>query len=781
MLKSFLILAWRNLIKNKIASVVNIGGLIVGLSSCILILLMIVDEFSYDAFHRNLSSIYLLMKNQQNADGVNTGNATAGPMAAALRNEMPETKYAARVAYFGGELTRAADKTVYESGIYADPDLFKMMSFSALQGDPATTLKDASSVVITAGTAKQLFGDQNAIGKTIVFKNKTAFRVGAVVQAPPSNSSIRFDMVIPFQYFEKDNDWLKKWDDNRINTWVQLKPGANITALNARLTHLLQARTNDKTESLFVYPMKATRLHNNFSNGKPSGGRIYVVLMLAVLGLFILLIGCINFMNLATARSEHRAREVGVRKVLGAPRKLIIFQFFCETLLLTFIALILSVLLAVLVLPWFNQLTEKKLHFDVYSGWLWLLLIGVGLFTGLIAGSYPAVFLSRFNTVNVLKGVTSTSKKGGGLRTVLVTFQFIISIFLIIATIVIFTEISFVRDRPIGYDQENLIDIAATGELEGNYDIFSNELASIPEVKNVSAGTDNILQFGGAVTGMDWPGKVPGQELSVIVTHVAYDWTRTTGLKIVEGRDFSPAFGTDTSGCLINETAVQKMGLKTPVVGSVVGGSRVVGVVSNFVFNNPSGVIAPMAVYLQTNHFSHVLVRITNNDHWRETIARIERVAKKINPGYPFEYSFTQEGYQRRFKEFSSIGMLATMFGGMAIFISCLGLFGLSTFVAERRSKEMSIRKVLGAGIQQIWLALSRDFLKPVVIAFLITLPLSIWSMHTLLSNIPYRVSLSWWMFAVAGCIALTIAVLTVSYQGIKTGFEKPVTRLRND
>lgn len=360
MLKSYLKLAWRNLIKDKVSSIINIGGLVVGLSTSILILLMIADEFSYDSFHSNLSNMYQLMKNQQNADGINTGSATAGPMAATLRNEMPETKYAARVAGFGGELTRAGDETVYESGIYADPDLFKMMSFTALQGDPATTLQDAGSVIITASTAKQLFGNENAIGKTIVFKNTTSFRIGAVVADVPSNSSIRFDMVIPFQFFEKGNEWLTKWDDNRINTWVQLKPGANIPALNARLTQLLQTRSNDKTVSLFVYPMKATRLYNNFSNGKPSGGRIYVVVMLAVLGIFILLIACINFMNLATARSEHRAREVGVRKVLGASRKLIVFQFFSEALLMTFIAWLVSVLIAWLVLPSLNQLLEKN-------------------------------------------------------------------------------------------------------------------------------------------------------------------------------------------------------------------------------------------------------------------------------------------------------------------------------------------------------------------------------------------------------------------------------------
>ncbi len=780
MLKSYLILAWRNLFKNKISSLINIGGLVVGLSTSILILLMIVDEFSYDSFHSNIASIYLLMKNQQNADGINTGSSTAGPMAAALRNEMPETKYAVRVAGFGGELTRAGDKTVYESGIYADPDLFRMMSFHTVKGDPATALQDASTVVITASTAKQLFGNEDAVGKTIVFQNKKSFRIGAVVQDVPSNSSIRFDMVIPFQFFEQGNDWLTKWDDNRINTWVQLKPGADIAALNAKLTQLLQTRSNDKTVSLFVYPLKAKRLYNNFSNGKPSGGRIYIVWMLAAIGLFILLIACINFMNLATARSEHRAREVGVRKVLGASRKLLIFQFFSEALLMTFIALALSVLIAWLLLPWFNQLTDKRLFINFLDGKLWLLLLTIGALTGIIAGSYPALFLSRFNTVKVLKG-TVTNKKGGTLRSILVTFQFAISIFLIIATIVLFSELAYVRDRPVGYEQDNLVDIAATGDLNNNYSLFKHQLEAIPGVINISGGSDNILQFGGGITGMDWPGKIPGQELSVIVSKVQYEWTKTAGIKMIEGRDFDPQFGTDTAACLVNEITVQKMGLKAPVVGTIIGGHPVIGVFQNFVFNNPSGIIAPMVIYLQTNHLSHVFVRVTNNGKWRQTMANIESVAKKINPGYPFEYSFTSEVYKHRFEEFASIGQLSALFGGMAILISCLGLFGLSAFVAEKRSKEMSIRKVLGAGIEHIWLALSKDFLKPVLIAFIIIVPLAAWAMHSMLNNIPYRISLNWWMFAVAGLIVSVIALLTVSYQGFKTAFEKPATNLRND
>jgi putative ABC transport system permease protein len=781
MFKSYVTMAWRSLLKDRTAAIINIGGLALGLATAIIIMLLVVDECSYDKFHSNLKEIYLVMKNQQNADGISTGSATAGPMANLFRTQIPETKYAARVAFFGGQLTSAGDKVVYESGIYADPDLFNMMSFDALQGNPAAALEDPSSVVITAATAKRLFGTDKALGKTMLFNNAAVFKVGAVVKDIPLNSSIRFDMVLPFLFFEQGNDWLRKWDDNRINTWVQLKPGSNLAALNAKLTKILQTRSNDKTVSLFVYPFADKRLFQNFVNGKPSGGRIYMVIMMGTIGLFILLIACINFMNLATARAAQRAREVGVRKVLGASRRSIILHFFSEALLMSLFSLAIALLLARLALPAFNQFTDENLRFDLTSPRLWLLMMGLTVLTGLLAGSYPAVFLSRFKAVKVLKGLVFKGRQGSGLRRALVTFQFIISIFLTISTIVIYEELQHVRNRPIGYDQQNLIDIEAPGELGKHFDIFKHELLQIAAVKAVSAGSDNLLQFGGAVTGMDWPGKAPGQELSVIVSHVQYDWTKTAGLKIMEGRDFDPAFGRDTAGCLINEAAVQKMGLKSPVVGTKVGGSTVIGVVQNFVYNNPSGIIAPMAIYFDKGQLGHIFVRIQNDEHWRQTISRIGEIAKKINPAYPFEFSFTKETYQKRFEEFGSLGLMSGIFGGMAIFISCLGLFGLSVFLAEKRSKEMSIRKVLGASFQQVWLSLSRDFLQPVLIAMLIVTPLAIWAMQAMLSNIPYHIKLHWWIPVAGGLLAMLIALLTVSYQGIRTAFENPSTRLRND
>ncbi|MEO7045673.1 MAG: FtsX-like permease family protein, partial [Ferruginibacter sp.] len=408
-------------------------------------------------------------------------------------------------------------------------------------------------------------------------------------------------------------------------------------------------------------------------------------------------------------------------------------------------------------------------------------LVSIGLFTGLIAGSYPAFFLSKFKTIKVLKGTAVDGKSSAGFRKVSVVTQFVISIFFIVGTIVLNKQINYVRDRPLGYDQENLIDISATGDLGNKYEIFRNELSKLPGVVNVTAGSDNVLQFGGSVTGMDYPGKIAGEEISVIVSSVSYNWSKTVGIKMKEGRDFNPSFSTDSNACIINEATVRKMGLKEPVIGTKINNNPIVGVVKDFVYNNPSGIIAPMVLYLKTSNLPHILVRIRNDNNWRQTITRIEATAKKVNPAYPFDYAFSTSIFKERFDEWASVGTAATLFGGMAIFIACLGLFGLSSFVAEKRSKEMSIRKVFGADVKSIWLLLSKDFLKPVFIAMLIVIPASVWLAHIFLSGITYHTTLTWWMFVLAMMITFSLALITVSFQAIKAAIANPVKSLRSE
>jgi len=780
MFKNYFKIAFRNLKKNKVSSFINIGGLAVGLATGIVILLVIVNEFSYDKFNTNLADTYLLMRNQNMNGDIITGRTTPGPLASSVRNEIPEIKYAARTSQ-QSDLMRNGDKTFYTNDIYTDADFFNIMSFPAIQGNPANALTQPNSIVITESAAKKLFNTSDVVGKTLVLNNADALKIMAVIQDVPQNSTNSFDIAIPFSLYESKNDWLKKWDDDRIQTWIQVKQKVNPVILNSKLKALFLARQDEKNMDLFAYPFADLRLHDQFKDGKPDGGIIDIIMLFSVIAAFVLLIACINFMNLATARSEQRAREVGVRKVLGASRKRIIIQFLSEALFLSFLALALGVVLANLALPAFMRLSGNYFTPDYIDWHVWLLLLSLGVATGLVAGSYPAFYLSHFKPALVLKKLMNKDKGGSLLRKTLVTFQFTISIFLIIATIVISKQIDYLEQRPLGYNADNLIDIYANGALGGEYDIVRNKLQQIPGVKSVSAGSDNLVRFGGAFNGLDWPGKTPNQDFYITATNVQYDWIKTAGFHLAEGRDFSRDYGTDSAACLINEAAAKRMGLKEPIAGTKLGNNTVIGVVQDFVYNHPFSSPQPMIVYFSRNSVNHIFVRIANNEKWRENVAQIGQTIKRLNPGFPFEFQFTKDEYQKNFKEFDSLKQMANVFGGMAIFISCLGLFGLSAFLAERRGKEISIRKILGARASSLWFTLSKDFLKPVFIAFLIAAPISALVMQKVLHQMDYHIQLSGWMFIVAALAAIIIAIITVSYNSIKAALANPVDSLKSE
>lgn len=782
MIKNYVRLAWRNLVKHRSSAVINIGGLALGLTTSILVVLFLVDQFSFDRFHRNIGSLYLLMKHQQVADGVSTGGASAGPMAGALLQALPEVQNSAREVRVG-TVARVGDKQVTLDGIYTDTGFFSMMSFPAVEGDPGQALRDRGAVILTESTAKKLFGNRPALGATFL-EDTVPVRVAAIVRDVPSSSTIQFDFVRPIAVFESGNAWLKKWDDNRINTWLQLKPGADPAVVDRKATGILQARSNDTSVTTFVWPMASVRLHSHFNNnGKPSGGKIYMVELVALLGFLVLLIACINFMNMATARSEVRAREVGVRKVMGATRRQLMAQFFCEALTITFCSMVMGILISLEVLPVFNRLMETNLQFDAFDWRIWAAIMGTALLTGLMAGSYPAVFLSRFAPARVLKGEMMMGRKRTFFRRALVTTQFWITILFILSTIVVWQEIQYVKGRPIGYDQENLIDVHASADLGAKYQLFNDQVSRLPGVKSISVSSENLVNYPGAVTGMDWPGKIPGHEIPILISTVGYHWTKTAGISVVEGRDFDPSFGTDTSGCLVNESAVSRLGLKEPVIGQKLSGSPIIGVVRNFVTNNPSGDIAPLAIYLYRGAPGpgHFFVRINNSDHWRETIAAVAAVTRTLDPRHGFDFRFSKEEYQLRFEEFHHNATLATIFGALAILISCLGLLGLSAFLSERRAKEMSIRKVFGASAARVLVLLSADFLRPVIVAFVLAIPVAIWVLRAFLGGIAYHISLGWTVFAMAGLLTLVIALATVGWQAVRTAGENPARKLRSE
>ncbi len=787
MLRNYFKLALRNLLNNKLYTALNIIGLAVGLAAGVLILLWVSDETSYNKFYKNLPNLYLVMQNQSQGGITYTFRSTPGPLSEALRAEIPEIKTVAHCTFNDKHLLTVANNSFYEEGVFAEPEFCQIFDFPVISGDPVAALKDANSVVLCEQAAKRLFGNQNAIGQTLRYDNTLDLKVGAVLKDIPKNSSIKFDVLLPYVQYKRDNSsWINSWGTNAMPTWLELQPNADVAALNKKLENYIQSKNPDASAHIFAYPIARWRLYNKFENGKQNGGRIDNVILLGVIGIFILLIACINFMNLATARSERRAREVGIRKAIGASRGSIIGQFLSEAMVLTAVALVFGLLLARLALPAFNRFYDKEIVFD-FSNWqLWTIILILGGLTGLVAGSYPAFVLSNFQPARVLKGnqMGRGWRKGGLLRKGLVTFQFGVAIFLIISTIVIFRQLEYVQKRPIGYDAENLIEIVARGTMINHYQALKNELLQLPGVQSVSGGMHDMVSFDSNTAGLQWPGKTPDQDFLVAMSGVDYDWTKTMGVKIVEGRDFSPEYGADTFSCILNQTAVRRMGLKDPVVGTKITNDTaytVVGVVEDFVYNDAFGVVEPLFVGLDHTNLNSFFVRIKNDGNWKKLLQEMEAVHKKINPAYPFTFKFTKEEYQKNFDEIRQMGQMSNVFGGLAILISCLGLFGLSAFVAERRTKEIGIRKVLGASITQVWISLSQDFIKPVLLACLLAAPLATWAMNKLLLRFDYRIELAWWMYAVAGLIAIFIAILTVSFQGISAATANPIKSLRNE
>ncbi len=787
MISNHLRLAFRSLLKNKLYSFLNIAGLSVGLAGGILVLLWVSNEFSFNKFHKNLPNIHLMLQNQTQGGVTYTFQAMPGPLAAALRTEFPEVEWASRTSWNSKFLLSVGEKKTYEKGFHAEPDFFNIFQFPALAGNPVAALRDPGSIVITQRTAEKFFGKDDPIGKTIRVENEMELKVAAVIANVPANSTLRFDVILPFSIIEKQNidNINTSWGNNSWQTWVTLHPKTDLAALNAKLENFVQSKNPEAAAHIMAYPLTEQHLRGKFKDGKPNGGRVQIMALLGIVGLFVLLIACVNFMNLATARSAGRSKEVGVRKVVGAPRRIIVGQFLTEAMVMTFLALFLSVCWVKLMLPGFNEMAEKELSLSWQDWQIWSSILALGLLTGLVAGSYPALFLSKFKPAIALKGQVSTNKNAGTLlRKGLVTFQFVISIFLIITTMVIHRQLDYISSRPLGYDTNNLISMPVRGEMASKFDIFKQELLQVPGVKSVSAGSHNMISFGSNTSGFEWPGKTKDQDFLISYTEIGYDFVKTTGLEMAAGRDFSPEFGADTLACLLNETAVRKMGLKEPVIGTVIQSDTsmvVVGVVKDFVFNNPENFIEPMMLFLTRKNYSSFFIQFENNGEWKDRLAKIESSSKKVFPEYPFEFRFVKDDYQANFEGIRSTGKMANAFSLLAIFISCLGLFGLSAFFAEKRTKEIGIRKVLGASVPGLWIFLSKDFFKPVLLAFVLTLPPAIFAMDKLLSSFDYHTALSWSIFAAAGLVALGIAIFTVSFQSIKAALSNPVKSLRSE
>lgn len=788
MIKNYFKTAWRNLVRNKAFSAINISGLALGMACSLLILLWVQDERSADGFHANSKQLFQVYERQYANGTVGASYITQGLLAEELKKQVPEIQYASSLDWNMPYTLEAGNKINKMEGNYAGADFFSMFSYRLLQGTPQTALNTPEAIAISRNAATYFFGSpEKAIGQTIRYENRTDLRVTAVFENIPANSSVRFDFLRSWQAYVKENDWVNNWSNFNPSTFIQLRADANPVTTASKIKDFIHryipASGNVRYE-LGLQPYSKKYLHANFSNGQPAGGRIEYVRLLTLVAVFILLIACINFMNLATARSGKRAKEVGVRKVVGAFRSTLIGQFIGEAMLVTAFAVIIAVVLTSMLLPAFNALTGKELLLPLTQPAFWGALLALLSMTGLVAGSYPALFLSSLNPIRILKGSLKFSPGAAFFRKGLVVLQFALSTILMVGMIVIYRRMEYAQTKNLGYDRENLVYIPLEGDLVKNYSVFKDEAGKLPGMLNITKMRETPTVIAHHFGDLNWPGKDPNLVTSIADAVVGYDFVKTMNLQLAEGHDFTQGVATDSTGFLVNEMAVQKMGLKDPVGQTITWGERkgaIIGVLKDFHFSSMHQAIEPLIIRLNERQpWGTILVRIKAGNT-QQTLAGLEKLCHSLNPKFPFTYQFADLEYDKLYKSEQVISKLSNYFAFLAIFISCLGLFGLAAFTAEQRTKEIGVRKVLGASVPDIILLLSVNFLKPVAIAILVAFPISRYLMNRWLQDFAYKVDIEWWIFVLTGLLTIGIALLTVSFQSIKAAFTNPVKSLRSE
>ncbi len=790
MFKNYFKTALRNLWKNKGFSLINIVGLALGLACSLLIMLWVNDEYHVDAFHKNKSQLYSVYQKVYRDGNVDGWHGGPGMMADEMKRALPEVRYATNYAWNNLYTFEANNKIIKESGNYAGQDFFKMFSYPLLQGNAITALQSPLDIAVSKKMAEEFFGSpEEAIGKTIRYQNRKVLRITGVFDNVPKNSTPQFDYILNWQTFLEDNEWAKDWTNNGPTCYIMLQKGTDVKTFEKKIERFLDAYNKEQTPHFYrrlgIERYSDVYLHSGFDKrGNISGGRIEYVKLFGVIAIFIILIACINFMNLTTARSIKRAKEIGVRKVVGAMRLSLIRQFISEALLVTVIAIAISFVLIILALPQFNQLTGKNIQVPFDNVTFWLSVTGLLLVTGFISGSYPALHLSSFKPVLVLKGLPKFSTSALWFRKGLVVFQFTLSIILIICTIIVSRQVNYIQTLNLGYDRENLIYVPLEGDLTPKYALFKRQALNMTGIKEVSRITDNPTNINNGTSGVEWEGKDPNKVIDFTHAAVGYDFVKTMHLQIASGRDFSKDFATDSASYLLNESAAKIMGFNNPVSKPITfwrNPGTIVGVLKDFHFNSMHEQIKPMVLRLGENvDWGFAMVR-TEAGKTKEALAGLEKICKELNPKFPFTYEFSDEEYAKLYRSEQVVGRLANYFAFLAIFISCLGLLGLVIFTAEQRTKEFGIRKVLGAGPVTLFTLLSKEFLLLVFIALVIASPLAWLAMNSWLRDYAYKINISWWMFVAAGSAALLIALLTVSFQAIKAAITNPVKSLRTE
>ncbi|RIV21338.1 ABC transporter permease [Fibrisoma montanum] len=793
MIENYFKIAWRNLIRAKGYALINIGGLAVGMAVAMLIGLWVWDELNFDKSFANYDRIAQVMQHQTYNGKIGTQTAIPFPLGDELRRNYGESfKHVLMATWIEPRVLTVGDKTISKSGLAIEPQAPAMLTLSMRKGTWAG-LTETASILLSESTARDLFGEADPMNKLIRLDDKTTVKVTGVYEDLPQNSSFStMSFITPWELFLSERTWVRAmenpWRSNSFQLFVQLTEQADIGKVSAKIRDVKMKNIRPEERryqpQVFLNPMRQWHLYSEFTGGIRTGGLIQFVWLFGSIGVFVLLLACINFMNLSTARSEKRAKEVGIRKAVGSLRGQLITQFFGESLLVVALAFGLALAVVVLTLPTFNQVADKQIPLPWTNPVFWLLGLGITVFTGLIAGSYPALYLSAFKPLNVLKGTFRAGRFAAVPRRVLVVVQFTVSITLIVGTLIVFRQIQFAKNRPVGYSRAGLVRLAGTENTHKYIDVIRSELKTAGVIAELAESGTPATDVWSTNGGFEWRGKDPGLSVDFPNAGVSYEFGQTLGWQLVAGRDFSRAFGTDSAGFIINETAAKFMGFKNPL-GEIVRWDghpfTIIGVVKDMVVESPYQSIRPSIYHLDPNNGSFVIVRINPAVSTGQALAGIETVFKKYNPAIPFDYRFIDQEYARKFGDEERIGTLASIFAVLAIFISCLGLFGLASFTAEQRTKEIGVRKVLGASVLNLWGLLSRDFVGLVAIAFGIATPVAWYFLSNWLQQYDYHTNISWWIFGVTGSGAVLITLLTVSYQSIKAALMNPVKSLRSE
>ncbi len=792
MLRNFFTIAWRNMMKAKGYSAINIFGLALGMASAMLIGLWIWDQLTYNHYHTNHERLAQVMTSQTFNGELGTDEAVSYPVGVELRNKWTNLFQAVSFATWNEtHVLAVGEKKISEKGVAAQPEFPKMLSLRPVEGN-MNALKDPHSILLSKSLATALFGKEDPMNKMVKVDNKVLLKVAGVFEDLPKNSNFTIDkFYTSWDNYVANNDWVKRsdanWGNHSWRAFVQLQPGVSDDQAIQTIKDIVVPHDQEGGhEHLTLLPMDHMRLYRDFKDGKPNGGAIRFVWMFGIIGVFVLLLACINFMNLSTARSEKRAKEVGIRKTLGSLRSQLIGQLLSESLLMSFLALIVAFLLTSIALPGFNQLSDKDMVLPITNAWFWLLTLGFTIFTGLIAGSYPALYLSSFQPIKVLKGTFKVGRFAGIPRKVLVVIQFTVSISLIIGTVIVYKQIQYAKNRPVGYTREGLVTVDInTADIYGHYNSLRADLLATGVVEDMAESNSTPTDISSNQIGFTWEGKDPNTQPLFAIVATTFDYGNTVKWQLKEGRDFSRNYSTDTGGFILNESAVKLIGIPHPVGLKIKwDGNKtheVLGVVKDMLMEDPYKPVDPTIYFADFGWTQEIIVRFKPTVSAREALDKIAPVFNKYNPGSPFTYKFTEDEFATKFADEERIGNLASVFAVLAIIISCLGLFGLASFVAEQKTKEIGIRKVLGASVPNIWRLLSTEFVVLVLISCCIATPLSWYYLHQWLIKYEYHTEISWWIFVLGAIGALAITLATVSYQAIKAALANPVKSLRTE